>query len=675
MTAPAAVRYSLLIAGEDVQPLPAGCSRRSIPTTGASWAEIAGGRRGRRRRAPCGAAGDAFAGEAWRSLSPTRRGRLLMRFADAISEHADEIARSRRATTASSTRRCSAQLRVIPEWLYYFGGLADKVEGRSSRTTARASSTTRCASRSASSAMIIPWNSPVLLTMYALAPALAAGNTVVVKPSEHASASVIETVRLAEQVGFPPGVINVVTGDGRGRRARSSTIPGVAQDRVHGQRRDRPADRRARRRTAGRLHARARRQERQHRVRRRRPRRRRGRHPRRHLRAPRARPAWRARARSWRPRSTTSCSSACADGRGRSGSATRWTTDTQMGPIANPPQLARVARMVDEARADGAEVVAGGERGQVDGLPTGSSTPDDPRAASSNDSRIAQEEVFGPVLTVIPFRDEAEAIALANGTRYGLAAGVWTNDVRRAHRVARAAGGGHGLDQPLSRDHLQLAVRRLQGERARARQRRRGDRRVPADQERLVRALERGAGPVRAAHLGGSAREGSGRRLVIAADRRLPQAQQPRHREQQQRTPNTTPTDQNPKTESRPPAESDAIAAQKATMRSFVAVSTPRSRGEVMSASIVVPATKQPAQPRPSRKKNGVISGDAPVTRRPERAHAADREPEQARAAAADAVGQHPDRVREREHPDEVRRHQQLHLPVGPAARRRARPP
>jgi aldehyde dehydrogenase (NAD+) len=110
---------------------------------------------------------------------------------------------------------------------------------------------------------------------------------------------------------------------------------------------------------------------------------------------------------------------------------------TQMGPIANPPQLARVARMVDEARADGAEVVSGGERGQVDGLPGGLFYRPTILSGVENTSRIAQEEVFGPVLTVMPFRDEAEAVALANGTRYGLAAGLWTNDVRRAHRVAR----------------------------------------------------------------------------------------------------------------------------------------------------------------------------------------------------------------------------------------------
>jgi len=275
----------------------------------------------------------------------------------------------------------------------------------------------------------------VLLTMYTLAPALAAGNTVIIKPSEHASASVIETVRLAEQVGFPPGVINVVTGDGE---AGSALVdhPGVASVAFTG---SDATGKQIAARAAGRLAA------------------------------------------STLELGGKSANIVFADADleaaeagilagifGAAGQtcvagsralvaaeihdellerlARRAHTirlgdpmdeGTQMGPIANPPQLARVARMVDEARADGAEVVSGGDHGHVDGLPGGLFYRPTILSGVENTSRIAQEEVFGPVLTVIPFRDEAEAIALANGTRYGLAAGLWTNDVRRAHRVAR----------------------------------------------------------------------------------------------------------------------------------------------------------------------------------------------------------------------------------------------
>ena len=433
-TAPEAVRYGLFIAGEDVRPN-AGRTLASIdPTTGAGWAEIAAADASDVDTA-VKAAGDAFSGEAWRSLSPTRRGRLMMRFADAISENATEIARVETRDNGKLYKEMLGQLRVIPEWLYYFGGLADKVEGRVIPHDRASVFNYTLREPVGVVGIIIPWNSPVLLTMYTLAPALAAGNTVVIKPSEHASASVIETVRLAEQVGFPPGVINVVTGDGEAGKALVDH-PGVARISFTG------SDATGKQIAAG--------------------------------------------AASRLAGSTlelggksanivfADCDLEAAEAgilAGIFGAAGQTCVagsralvaaelhdellerlqrrtnairlgdpmdeGTQMGPIANPPQLERVARMVDDARAAGAQVVAGGEHGQVDGLPGGLFYRPTILSGVGNDSRIAQEEVFGPVLTVIPFRDEAEAIALANGTRYGLAAGLWTNDVRRAHRVAR----------------------------------------------------------------------------------------------------------------------------------------------------------------------------------------------------------------------------------------------
>src|SRR4051794_40915917 len=127
--APEVVRYELFIAGQEVVPRE-GRSLPSIdPTTGEQWSEIAAADAADVDRA-VRAAGDAFAGEAWRSLSPTRRGRLMMRFADAISEHATEIATVETRDNGKLYREMLGQLRTIPEWLYYFGGLADKIEGR-----------------------------------------------------------------------------------------------------------------------------------------------------------------------------------------------------------------------------------------------------------------------------------------------------------------------------------------------------------------------------------------------------------------------------------------------------------------------------------------------------------------------------------------------------------------
>ena len=128
------------------------------------------------------------------------------------------------------------QLRTIPDWLYYFGGLADKIEGRVIPHDRTSVLNYTLREPLGVVGIIIPWNSPVLLTMYSLAPALAAGNTVSSSRQSMRSASVSRSLRLAEDVGFPPGVINVVTGDARGG-ASTRRSPRGREDRLHRQRR------------------------------------------------------------------------------------------------------------------------------------------------------------------------------------------------------------------------------------------------------------------------------------------------------------------------------------------------------------------------------------------------------------------------------------------------------
>jgi aldehyde dehydrogenase (NAD+) len=428
------VRYGLLIAGEDVQP-GAGRALPSIdPTTGDTWAEIGAADAGDVDRA-VRAARAAFESPAWRGLSPTRRGRLMMRLADAIAENAESIATVETRDNGKLYKEMLGQLRVIPEWLYYFGGLADKVEGRVIPHDRSSVFNYTLREPLGVVGIIIPWNSPVLLLMYTLAPALAAGNTVVVKPSEHASASVIETVRLAEQVGFPPGVINVVTGDGEaggalvdhpdvarvsftGSDATGRLIAGRASSRLAGVTLELGG------KSANIVFADA------------------------DLEAAEAGILAGIFAAAGQTCVAGSRALVAAEIHDELLARVAKRADeirlghpmddaTQMGPIANPPQLARVTRMVDEARAEGADVISGGAPGSVDGLPDGLFYRPTVLSGVDNTSRIAQEEVFGPVLTMIPFRDEAEAVAMANGTRFGLAAGLWTRDVSRAHRVAR----------------------------------------------------------------------------------------------------------------------------------------------------------------------------------------------------------------------------------------------
>ena len=219
--------YGLYIAGEDVAAASGETFDAVNPTTGETWAAHARAGAEDVDRAVA-AATAAFESEAWRGLSPTRRGRLMMRWADAIAEHAEEIARVEVAANGKLYKEMLAQLRVIPDWLYYYGGLADKVEGRVIPLDRTSVLNYTLREPLGVVGVIIPWNSPVLLAMYTLGPALAAGNTIVLKPSEFASASVLETIRLAAEAGFPPGVLNVVTGE---REAGEALVehPGVAK--------------------------------------------------------------------------------------------------------------------------------------------------------------------------------------------------------------------------------------------------------------------------------------------------------------------------------------------------------------------------------------------------------------------------------------------------------------
>ena len=427
-------QYKLYIGGEDVDAGSGETFDAHNPTTGRPWAQMALAGAEDVDRA-VRAAQAAFEDERWRGLSATRRGRLLMRLADLIANRAEEIAAIEVADNGKLYREMLAQLRVIPEWLYYFGGLADKVEGRVIPLDRTSVLNYTLREPLGVVGIIVPWNSPVLLTMYSLCPALAAGNTIVVKPSEHASASVLETLRLADEAGFPPGVLNVVTGAGEAGQALVDH-PGVAKIAFTGSESTGKA-------IAARAGARL---------------------------APVslelggkspnivfADAAADAAEAGVLAGIFAAAGQSCVAGsralfqreiydellervQGRASSVVLgdpMADATQMGPIANVPQLERVESMVGAAREEGARVVAGGTRAAVADFPDGLFYEPTILDGVDNDATIAQDEVFGPVLTVIPFETEEEAIALANATRFGLAAGVWTRDVKRAHRVAR----------------------------------------------------------------------------------------------------------------------------------------------------------------------------------------------------------------------------------------------
>jgi len=427
--------YRLHIGGEELDAEAGRTFASNDPTTGEAWAGFADASPADVGLA-VGAAAAAFAQDGpWRSLSATRRGRLLLRLGDLIRERADEIAAIEVRENGKLLKEMRAQLGAVPDWLAYFGGLADKIEGRTIPLDRTSVLNYTQREPLGVVAVITPWNSPSFLTAMALAPALAAGNTVVVKPSEETSASILEIARLLEPAGFPPGVVNVVTG---GRAAGEALVahPGVAKVSFTG-----GSD-------AGRAIAAA---------------------------------AGSRLARVTLELGGKSANVVFADAEPEAAEAgilagifgaagqtciagsraliQRPVYDemverlrhraeaiaigdpmdpaTEMGPIANPGQLAKIERAVERAREEGARIVCGGRRAAVPGLPAGLFFEPTLIADVAPESRLAQEEVFGPVLALMPFEDEDEAIALANSTPFGLAAGVWTRDVKRAHRAAR----------------------------------------------------------------------------------------------------------------------------------------------------------------------------------------------------------------------------------------------
>jgi aldehyde dehydrogenase (NAD+) len=422
--------YQMLIGGEWVHAGSGATFETENPFLGKPWALIPRADASDVDRAVA-AAKAAFASPSWRGLTASARGALLRKFADLLTEDAERLAQIETQDNGKLIAEMRAQLRYMPQWYYYFSGLADKIEGRVIPIDKPGVfNFTREEPLGVISA-ITPWNSPLMLATWKLAPALAAGNTVVWKPSEYSSASALEFGKLFERAGFPPGVVNIVTGFGNEIGERLVSHPDVAKVAFTG------GDRTGQ-------------------------------------------GVYELAARSIKPVTLelggksanivfedaklddaikgvvsgifAATGQTCIAGSraliqrqiydefvsklvdfartARVGDPSL--DETQVGPITTRPQLSKVLEYIDIAKAEGAKCVLGGQRAMAAQCGEGWFVEPTIFADVKPSMRIAQEEVFGPVLSIIPFETDEDAIEIANGTMYGLAAGVWTQSINRA---------------------------------------------------------------------------------------------------------------------------------------------------------------------------------------------------------------------------------------------------
>jgi acyl-CoA reductase-like NAD-dependent aldehyde dehydrogenase len=206
-------QYQHYIGGEWVDAADGATFESFNPATGEPWYTAARGSAEDMHRAVA-AAKKAFEAPSWRGLTQTKRGHLVHRLGDLIAENAERLAIAESTDNGKLIREMRVQLAVLPEYYYYFGGLADKIHGDVIPALRKEILNYTLREPIGVVGAITPWNSPLLLTSMKLAPALAAGCAIVIKPSEHTSASLLEMMPLIEQAGFPPGVVNVVTGFG-----------------------------------------------------------------------------------------------------------------------------------------------------------------------------------------------------------------------------------------------------------------------------------------------------------------------------------------------------------------------------------------------------------------------------------------------------------------------------
>jgi acyl-CoA reductase-like NAD-dependent aldehyde dehydrogenase len=435
--------YLLFINGEVSEPADGEIRELKEPATGEPLAKVAlAGEKDVDRAVE--AARAALDGP-WGKTSPNERSRLLHALADAIVANRKELAELEARNVGKAISSVKAELNQAVENFRFMASAIASIGGRSNPLGGSLLFYS-LKEPVGVAGQIVPWNYPLMMASWKLSPALAAGCTVVLKPDEATPLTTLRVAELAAEVGFPPGVINIVPGGGPTTGAYLVQHPGVDKVAFTGSTKTGAEVMRLASNDIKRLTLELG-----------------GKSPNLVFADAALDDAIPSSVWSIYYSAGQSCEarsrvlvekplyddfvSRFSDAAGRIKVGDPLDPETQMGSLISQNHRDRVHGFVEKGREEGAEVVAGGEPADGDGA----FYPPTVIAKVDNSMIVAQEEIFGPVVTVIPFDDEQDAVRIANDVRYGLMATVWTGDAARGHRLARRIKSGLiGINMPYT---------------------------------------------------------------------------------------------------------------------------------------------------------------------------------------------------------------------------------